>query len=235
MPMVAFGSRKYSSKLMQDYRNGNRLESKMPKDKGPKRVPWIDRVATPQNNLFLQLTTLSLVSAIGNSLAEYTAAATNGVVGMALVCLTLGMICRQVGLLSHNPLQKSGIFAFMMFTTVMGMNASLANLSPMELLHNIGPIILLLVLGGIGLLVAGVVVGKVFKLDVGLSIAVAFGAFTGYPINYQIALEALQSTTDDPEERSYLEEHILTQVSLGSIVSVTVTSVIAAGVVIALL
>ena len=47
--MVAFGSRKYSSKLMQDYRNGNRLESKMPKDKGPKRVPWIDRVATPQN------------------------------------------------------------------------------------------------------------------------------------------------------------------------------------------
>ena len=55
------------------------------------------------------------------------------------------------------------------------------------------------------------------------------GCYCGYPGNYQIANEVIDVLARTEEENKYLKDEILTRVVEGSVVSVSITSVVLAG------
>lgn len=232
LPAISLSTKQSAQRLLAEYRaNGG----KAPQSSGGagvntvQKTRLIDRIPKAYQTPFLHLFTLGVVGILSTYIGNWTAQYTNGIVGRPLMALVLGVLLHNIGLLTSNPMQKSGTLPFFMFATIIAISGNLAALSPAQVLANIVPILILLTLGAAALFGGGFILGKVMKLDTGITVAASFGAYTGYPLNFQVAQEAIQFATEDPAERAYLEEAILPSVSLGSIISVTITSVIVAG------
>ena len=73
-------------------------------------------------------------------------------------------------------------------------------------------------------------IGKRLGYNLGMIIAYGFGIYCGYPFNYQVALECIEAATDDAEEQAFLRDNILQKVIIGSMTSVSITSVLIASV-----
>ncbi len=218
----------------QAFLAANSAESKT--DDAPEKVKLIDKLpATYTNNSFFHLFIVCVWSLVSAKIADFTSPRTNGIVGAALVGIIIGIIVRELGLISRAPLDKAGLTGFLMFAMIMNSRKSLANLTPDRLLANAVPIIGVVGLGLVGILIAGFTIGKFAGLSKYMCVAIAIQCYSGYPTNYQITNEVVEAVTDDPEERQFLLDYILPKIVLGGVVSVSISSVVIAGIFVNLL
>lgn len=231
LPMISLSTKRTVQRALINYRSNNKksLEIYETREKKKEKVCWIDQIPDSLKTPFLHLFTLGVAGILSTWLGEYTSQITGGIVGRPLLALVLGIFFHQVGLMTSNPMQKSGTMPFFFFATIIAISGNLSALSPSDLMAHLGSILVLLILGTAGLFGGSFLMGKLMKVDIGLAIASSFGAYAGYPLNYQVAQEVIYTSTENEKERSYLEKEILPIVSLGSIISVTITSVIVAG------
>ena len=66
-------------------------------------------------------------------------------------------------------------------------------------------------------------------------LAFTMGSYAGYPLNYQVCMEVISVVAQNAEEAEYLKDHVLQKVIIGGIVSVSLASVIIAGVMVSML
>ena len=119
---------------------------------------------------------------------------------------------------------------FFMFALIMGMRASLASLSPSGLLAALAPIFGLLFLGVAGIILMSLIVGKIAGLSPAMSILVGIQAYSGYPVNYQIGTEVIEAVASTKEEIETLKELIIPNLVIGGVISVSISSVVIASV-----
>lgn len=230
LPITSVCTKRSATKFLADYRASIDTEV-IEGVTSAQRPRLIDKLPNEYKNPFFHLSCIGIIGVAAAYLGDITSSLTNGIVGMPLLALLMGFILQAAGIVENNPMVKSGTMPFFMFATVVGLFSSLASLSFSDFVANIGNILVLLVLGTIALTVGGWLLSKVFKIDPGIGIASAFGAYTGYPLNYQVVQDSINALTSDTQERAYLEEKMAPSVCIGSIISVTITSVIVAGVV----
>ena len=229
LPMISYCTRKASIRLIEGYRNGTDTQNNKDAKSTNTSIQIIERIPISYKNPFFYLSCIGIIGTVSAILAPYTSSITNGIIGMPVIALILGFILQAAGLIEKNPLQKSGLMPFFMYATIVGLFSSLASLSFDDFVANILNIMILLVIGAFALFVGGIILSKVLSIDPAIGIAAAFGAYTGYPLNYQVLTDAIAAFTDNPNERAYLDQKIAPSVCLGSIISVTITSVIVAG------
>lgn len=232
LPVIGSCTRKLSTKVLDEYRSTGAAASVSGAAGGElkKRNYLIDRIPAKYDNAFIHLAIIGAVGSVAAWISTYTAPISGGVLNAAVVAIILSFVLRQLGLIAENPLRKAGVMDFFMFAMVVSVFQNLGKLTPAVVLANIFPIIALFVLGSAGLLVGGFLMAKLCKVDPMLALAASFGAFTGYPLNYQVTVESIQIVTQDPAERKYLEHEIIPCVVLGSVISVTITSVLVASI-----
>ena len=190
----------------------------------------IDRLPKRLDNPFLHLLLAAFYGALAELIARYTGALTGGIIGVAVVGIVLGMLLRQLGLISRNPIDRAGLMPVLLFAMITVMRSSLAELSPYTLLEYLVPLLGLFAISAAGMYGAAYLVGRKLGYHKGMIMACVFCCFAGYPLNYQVALENIQLMTEDAEEREYLKNEIVPKIVLGSVLIVSVTSVILAGI-----
>lgn len=237
IPVITKGVRSECIRLLSLHRAGsiNQEEVISVSHADSSKVPLIERIPKKYDSPWIHITLLAFVSYIGTLIASVTGPLTNNIVGNTLVCLLLGVVARKMGILVPNPLAKSGLFNFFMFACLIGLRANLANVSFDSFIANIVPMCVLILLGGIGLWLGGGILGKLFKIPKGITMAACFGAYLGYPLNYQLAEEIIESLAENAEEKALLQNNILNKVFIGSLVSVTILSLVIASIVCAYL
>lgn len=203
---------------------------------GAEKVKLVEKLPKSYyNNPFLHLFLCCVFSLISTKIAGVTSPMTNGIVGAALVGIIIGIIARELGLISKSPLEKANLLPLLMFALIIASRRSLASLTPARLLANIGPILGIVGFGFIGIIIAGLVLGKFTGLSKYMCVAVAVQCYSGYPTNHQITNEVIEAVTEDPEERQMLLDYILPKIVLGGVISVSIASVVIAGVFVNLL
>ncbi|MBQ4506902.1 MAG: hypothetical protein II971_06600 [Firmicutes bacterium] len=190
------------------------------------KEPWADRFYKKYNTPYIHIFLCSIWGCVAAAIANWASPRTGGIFGAALVGILLGIFARQTGLITRDPLTQAGLMPFFMMAMIMSMRRSLASLSPAGLLAALGPIAGVVLIGLIGLLVPGILIGKLFKLSLPMSIAVAIQAYSGYPGNFQISSETIEAISKTPEEEAYLKETVVPQIVIGGIISVSILSVI---------
>ena len=233
--MISWGVGTECKNLLPKFRSGEIKWSKSEEEKVAKKRPLANLIPAEYRNTWTILTMLFLISGISTTIGGITAQYTGNMVGSTIMNLLFGYIAKELGLLSSNPLRDAKLFEFFMFSSLMGLRANLKSVSFTAFLANIVPLLVLILLGGIGIFVVGQLVGKLFKLPKGIVTAATFGAYLGYPLNYQLAEEVIRSYAETPEEKAFLDQEILDKVFLGSLVSVTIISLIIANIVSGLL
>lgn len=147
-----------------------------------------------------------------------------------VLCLLFGVIGRSVGLLEKQALQKANGFGFAMLGLMLFVLDGLKNATPSMMLDIIYLLVGSILLAVIGMYIFSFIVGKLLKVSKAMAYAISLTAFYGFPADYVITNEVINSLTKDTKEREILTSHMLSPMLVGGFVTVTIVSVIIAGV-----
>ncbi|AIS58929.1 hypothetical protein [Listeria ivanovii] len=147
-----------------------------------------------------------------------------------VLCLLFGVIATSIGFLERQPLQKANGFGFAIMGLMLFIFDGLKNATPEMLLDLLWPMFGTIVIGIIGMYIFSFIVGKILGVSKELAFAVSLTALYGFPADYIITNEVINSLTTDQKERDALTSHMLPPMLVAGFVTVTIVSVVLAGI-----
>lgn len=151
------------------------------------------------------------------------------VVDQFVLCLLFGVIAVGVGFLERQPLQKANSMGFAMMGIMVFVFNGLSKASPDMLGRLLIPLVVLIALAVLGMFIASLIIALILRINPFMAFSVALTALYGFPADYIITKEVVDTLTEDEEERKVLLEHMLPPMLIGGFVSVTIVSVVLAG------
>ena len=152
-----------------------------------------------------------------------------GKISGAVWALVLGVIFTRIGLLDTNALNKANSYGIIMFALMMYVFDGLKTATPAMLGSVIGPMLILIVVGVAGMAIAEFIVAKILKLSFTLALANGLTALYGFPPNAIITENTCKALGQNEEEVDYLMSEMYPSMIVGGFTTVTITSVIIAG------
>ena len=148
----------------------------------------------------------------------------------AVWALVLGIIFTSIGFLDENSLNKANSYGIIMFALMMYIFDGLKDCTPQMLGSIIGPMVLLIIVGVLGMAILCFVISKVLKMSFALALATALTALYGFPPNAIITESTCSALAQTPEEKEFLMSKMFPPMIVGGFTTVTITSVIVAGI-----
>ncbi len=152
-----------------------------------------------------------------------------GKISGAVWALVLGVIGTTIGFLDVNSLNKANSYGIVMFALMMYVFDGLKTATPALLGSVIGPMLLLIVVGVIGMAIFEFIAAKLLKIDFCLALANGLTALYGFPPNAIITENTCKALGENKEEVDYLMSEMYPSMIVGGFTTVTITSVIIAG------
>ena len=153
-----------------------------------------------------------------------------GKISGAVWALVLGVIGTTIGFLDVNSLNKANSYGIMMFALMMYVFDGLKTATPEMLGSIIGPMLLLIVVGVAGMAIFEFIIAKILKIDYCLALANGLTALYGFPPNAIITENTCKALGENKDEFDYLMSEMYPSMIVGGFTTVTITSVIIAGV-----
>jgi hypothetical protein len=147
-----------------------------------------------------------------------------------VLCLLFGVIATSVGFLEKQVLQKANGFGFALMALMLFIFDGLKQATPSMMLEIIYPLVGTILLGVIGMYIFSFIAGKILKVSKEMAFAVSLTALYGFPADYIITNEVIKSLTEDEKEREILTSHMLPPMLVGGFITVTMVSVVLAGI-----
>ncbi len=238
-PITAVLLKREGQRLLADYRAGEKSKAagEVDNNTGNMKVeePEIKRVFPPMPEKYVStafiLAKLMFVSYLSYLLSRLT----GGKVNQAVIVLVVSIIATELGFLDKNSLQKAGSFGFLMFVLMIYVFDGLKGATPEMLRTILTPMLIMIAIGVAGLGVLSIIVGLMLGMSWKMAFAVSLTALYGFPPNYILTDEASKALAENPEEKKYLMDKMLPQMIVGGFVTVTITSVLIAGIFVNLL
>ncbi len=172
---------------------------------------------------------LAIVGAVAQVVASLTG------VNATICYLLFGALCGAVGIIEKNSLKAAGGDGIMLLATYAYCSMSFVTMTFSQFAEILAPVLGLLIVGAVGVVIFSSLVGLLFKWDPFLSIATGISCMFGYPVTYAVATEVVTGTTFGkdftPEEESRLTDYLLPKMLIAGVTSVSVVSVILAGII----
>lgn len=184
----------------------------------------------------LQTTYMLLLKlAISAFIAQKLSGLTNGLVHQFVICLFIGVLGRYIGFLEPSTMTQANAFGLAMTALMAIIFAPLANATP-EILQNIlFPLIITLILGTIGVFILSTIASKIFKMSTPMAIAIGMTALFGFPGTFVLSNEVANANGKTEEERKLILNEILPRMLVAGFATVTIGSVIMAGIMVKML
>lgn len=147
-----------------------------------------------------------------------------------VLCLLFGIIAGSIGFLERNILQKANSFGICILVLMLFVFDALKNATPSMIMELLYPLVGTIIIGVIGMYIFSFIIGKILKVSKNMAFAVSLTALYGFPADYIITNEVIKALTEDEKEREVLTSHMLPPMLVGGFISVTIVSVILAGI-----
>jgi len=147
-----------------------------------------------------------------------------------VLCLLFGVVATSLGFLEKQPLQKANGFGFAVMGLMLFIFDTLNKATPEMLLRLLVPMLILIATAVVGMFIVSWLVGKLLGVSTEMAFAIALTSMYGFPADYIITNEAITALTKDEKEREVLMQHMLAPMLVGGFISVTMVSVVLAGI-----
>ena len=236
-PLTAIKLKKEGNKLLKEYREGKRKDDAAVGDIDAENGKFTAEEA-PRKTLFPQvpdkyysvsysLATLAIIGTLCLVVGSWTKSFMGAyAINPAVLALIFGIIATELGFLRPNILVKNGCFNFIMFILMVFIFGGLSSATPELLAEILGPMVLIIVVGVIGMVILAYFVSKFLKMSPYMAIATSLTALYGFPPNYVLTDECTTALAKTKEEKKMLMDEMLPQMIVGGFVTVTITSVI---------
>ena len=145
-------------------------------------------------------------------------------------CLIFGVLCKEIGFLDENALGKANATGIVMPIITLSIFTNLASATPQMVGSMIVPLLVVIVIGSIAFSVVSMRVGKIFGYSWQMSMAIGSSCLFGFPGTVIISNEVSESTGTTAEEKAFINEQIMPKMLVAGMVTVSITSVLVAGV-----
>lgn len=226
-PLTAIVLKREGALLLEKYRsskthaaNGPMLDvTKLPDE----QTHGILHLPESWNSPVVMLMKLGIVTWLAMLLGGWT-----GISG-AIWCLVLGVVFCRLGFLEPNILTKANSYQIMLFALMMFIFDGLKACTPEMLASIIVPMFVLIIIGLIGMFIVAYFVARALKISIWLGFGNCLTALYGFPFNAIITESMCKEMAANEEEREYLMAHMFPSMIVGGFSTVTITSVIIAG------
>ncbi len=229
-PLTALALKKEGTRLLNGYRSGEiKWTSKsnsedVVEEKSKFRV--IPPIPENYNTTYVILMRLGLVAWASVAFATVT----GEVVSRYVICLLFGVIAAEIGFVDRRPLNLSGSFGWLMTLLMAFIFAGLSKATPEMVAKMAIPLFGIIVFGVLGMAILSLIMGKVLGVTKEMAFAISLTALYGFPPNYILTEEASKALAADKDEMEFLMDNMLPQMLVGGFTTVTIASVILAGI-----
>ncbi|WHY34783.1 hypothetical protein QNH44_03200 [Cytobacillus firmus] len=242
-PLTSIVLKKEGKRLLKQYRSGQ-LAYKAQGPAAEETAASSMTVSKPELKLFknmpekyntdffkfLRLAVVSYLAYLTSTLLAPVAS-----VSPFVLCLLFGVIATSIGFLEKQVLQKANGFGFAIMALMLFIFDGLKQATPGMMLEIIYPLAGTIILGVIGMYVFSFIAGKILKVSKEMAFAVSLTALYGFPADYIITNEVIKALTEDEKEREMLTSNMLPPMLVGGFITVTIVSVVLAGIFVGLL
>ena len=234
-PLTAICMKMEGKRLLAEYRGGQRVDAaELAAVKSVTALPSSERrgpLALPDswNSPVVILTKMGIVAWLAFMTGTWT-----GVSG-AVWALVYGVIFCSLGFLETDALHRANSFNILMFALTMFVFQGLKDCTPEMLLGIITPMVIMIVIGVAGMAIFAYVIAKVLKQSFAMSFANCLTALYGFPFNAIITESTCKAMAQTKEEEEFLMSKMFPSMIVGGFVTVTIASVVIAGVFVNLL
>lgn len=237
-PLTSLVLKKEGKRLLKQYREGGLSAAHAEvaaavETAKPVELKLFKNLPEKYNTDFFKFFRLSVVAFLAYQVSTLLAPVVS--VSPFVLCLLFGVIATSVGFLEKHALQKANGFGIAILVLMLFIFDGLKQATPSMLLEIIVPLVGTIILGVVGMYIFSFIAGKILKVSKEMAFAVSLTALYGFPADYIITNEVINSLTDDEKEREALTGHMLPPMLVGGFVTVTIVSVILAGIFVGLL
>lgn len=193
-------------------------------------------ISTKYNGSNVIIARIAIVAVLATYLTSLINSLLVGVTGREnflsalVVCLILGLLGKEIGFLEEDGLGKADAIGFIMPVVTLSIFTNLANATPQMVLKMLWPLIVVLIVGTVSFVVISILVGKIFKYSWQMSVAISSTCLFGFPGTYIISKEIANSYGKTEEERKLILDRIMPDMLIAGMVTVSITSVLIAGI-----
>ncbi|WP_265499799.1 hypothetical protein [Paracoccus beibuensis] len=152
-----------------------------------------------------------------------------------VLCLVFGVIATSAGFLEREPLRKSNAFGFTILILMVFIFDGLKRATPEMLMDLAVPLVAIIAIGLVGMYLASLITGRLLGVTPAMAFACSLTALYGFPADYIITKDVIDTLTDDATEREVLTAHLLPPMLVAGFVTVTMVSVVLAGIFVGLI
>lgn len=230
-PLTSLVLKKEGKRLLTQYREGSLASAEVAA--AVETTPVVElklfkNMPGKYNTEFFKFFRLSLVAYLAYLVSTLLAPVVS--VSPFVLALLFGVIATSAGFLEKQVLQKANGFGIAILVLMLFIFDGLKQATPSMLLEIIVPLIGTIILGVIGMYIFSFIAGKILKVSKEMAFAVSLTALYGFPADYIITNEVINSLTEDEKERAALTSHMLPPMLVGGFVTVTIVSVVLAGI-----
>ena len=155
----------------------------------------------------------------------------NYILNPNIAYLLFGILFCEFGFLEKGSLQKANMNGFMMLGLYALTPSSFTTITPAALKEMLIPLVGTLIVGSLGIAVFSAICGKFLGYSAPLSIAIGMCALIGYPGTQIITDDVVNALSASTEEKAAINDILLPKMLVGGFATVTIASVIFAGIV----
>ncbi len=229
-PIMSNIARGEMKRRLKDYRNGI-VEYKIDEASAGSSKKLIPQIPKKYNTPPVILARVLIVAAIGVLLSQLT----NGKVHQLVWCLVLSVVLTSIGFLDEDSLTKAKASGLVSIFMVGNIVYGLVGTPFSEFVKLLLPLLLILVVGVIGIAVGSIVMGLILKVSWRNAILMGICCLCGYPFTVMVIEEGARVNAQNDDEYNYLTKTLVPDVTVAGIVSVTVCSILIAGIFVGLL
>lgn len=187
--------------------------------------------ALPENlqTPYILLAKLGLVVVLALKISELTG------LNLYILSLFFGLVFKEIGFLEDGILNRANSFGLGMVALMAVIFNSTSTASPEILKGLLFPLVTSLIIAIIGIIIVCIIVGKIFNYSMEMSISIGLSALFGFPGTFILPSEVANAVGKNKEERLLVLNHILPKMLVAGFVTVTIASVILAGIMIDML
>lgn len=222
MPLAMNFMRKYAINIQKDMDSGSFIP--MASDVELNGKAKKGKVSALKSSMTLKLFYVFVGAAIGVALGTITP------IHYSLWCLAIGVVGLKLGLFESKSLEKANSFTITMIGIIFVVIGTMSDVTPKEFISNLPSILTILIIGTIGIAIGGYLTSKLVKWHPYKGMPVALTALFGFPGDYLLCEEVSRSIARNEKEEKAIFNELLAPMLIGGFTTVTVASVVVAGI-----
>jgi len=225
--LTAIMLKKEGKRLLKEFRENEKYKGKV-KDESSRtsKLKIFSTLPEKYQTVYMLLTKTGFVALLSIGFASLT----HEFISSYVVCLVFGVIAAEIGFIERKALNASSSFGFIITVIMAYIFSQLSKSTPEMIGKLLIPLFSIIALGVIGMWVFSIIAGKLLGLTKEMSFSVSLTALYGFPPNYILTEEASKALAGNEDEKEYLMDIMLPQMLVGGFTTVTIVSVILAGI-----